>query len=277
MNVATTVAELRRFRESLPGPVGFVPTMGYLHAGHLTLAQRAKADNPSVVASIFVNPRQFGPHEDFAAYPRDPARDSRVLAEAGVDLVFVPDLAEIYPSGFSCGIDVGPIGDRLEGASRPGHFGGVATVVAILLNLVQPARAYFGQKDAQQCAVVKKLVAELGFPIDVVVVPTVREPDGLALSSRNVYLTSSERVAACVLSISLRKAALSFAAGERYAEALREIVQATVRSEPLAQLDYVSVADAVDLAELTFLDRPAVISLAVRIGRTRLIDNVSLP
>lgn len=276
MNVATTVAELRRFRGVLPEPIGFVPTMGYLHDGHLALARLARVANRSVVGSIFVNPLQFGPREDFAAYPRDPERDLRLLEETGVDLVFVPDGAAIYPAGFSSTVAVGPIGERLEGASRPGHFGGVATVVAILFNLVQPTRAYFGQKDAQQCVVVKKLVRDLAFPIEIVVGPTVREPDGVALSSRNVYLSSTERIAARALSASLREVRQSYDGGERDAVVLRGIVRAMIGAESLAELDYVSVADAVTLDELTSVDRPAVVSLAVRIGRTRLIDNENL-
>jgi pantoate--beta-alanine ligase len=273
VNVATTVADLRRFRGALPEPIGFVPTMGYLHDGHLALARLARAANRSVVASIFVNPLQFGPREDFAAYPRDPDRDLRLLEETGVDLAFVPDRAAIYPAGFSSTVEVGPIGERLEGASRPGHFRGVATVVAILFNLVQPTRAYFGQKDAQQCVIVKKLASDLAFPIEIVVGSTVREPDGLALSSRNVYLTSTERIAARVLSASLQRVQGSYQSGERDAEVLRTIVRATIGAESLAQLDYVSVADAVTLDELMSVDHPSVVSLAVRIGRTRLIDS----
>jgi pantoate--beta-alanine ligase len=276
VNVATTVAELRRLRAALPEPIGFVPTMGYLHAGHLALARAAREANRSVVASIFVNPKQFGPREDFAAYPRDPERDLRLLDDSGVDLVFVPDLTSIYPPDFASSVDVGPVGEHLEGASRPGHFRGVATVVSILFNLVQPTRAYFGQKDAQQCVVIKKLVADLAFPIEIVVGPTVRENDGLALSSRNVYLTPPERLAARVLSASLWAVKQAHEDGERDGRALRGIVETMVGAEPLAQLDYVSVADSATLDELQTVDRSAVVSLAVRIGRTRLIDNETL-
>jgi pantoate--beta-alanine ligase len=277
MNVVSTVAELRRARADLSEPVGFIPTMGFLHDGHLSLARAARVANRSVVASIFVNPLQFGPREDFAAYPRDLERDLRLLENSGADLAFVPDGAAIYPAGFSSAIEIGPLGDRLEGASRPGHFRGVATVVAILFNLVQPGRAYFGQKDAQQCAVINKLVADLAFPIEIVVCPTVREADGLALSSRNVYLTPEERVAARVLSASLLQVSQAYGGGDRDAEVLRALMRNLVGQEALAELDYASVADAVTLDELSAIDRPAVASLAVRIGRTRLIDNTLLP
>lgn len=276
MKVVQTVGDLRRARHELAQPVGLVPTMGFLHQGHLALVKAARAQNVSVAASIFVNPKQFGPAEDLASYPRDLDRDLKLLDEAGVDLVFVPSLDEMYPPGFSTVVDVGPIGDVLEGARRPGHFRGVATVVARLFALSQPQRAYFGQKDAQQCVVVRKLTAELGFPTEVVVVPTVREPDGLALSSRNVYLNATERVAATVLSRSLRAASTRFQAGERDAEALRGLVRTMVVAEPLASLDYVSVADATTLAEMDRIDGPALVSMAARFGKARLIDNVLL-
>ncbi|HLH73749.1 MAG TPA: pantoate--beta-alanine ligase [Chloroflexota bacterium] len=273
MIVVSTVDELRRARHTLASPLGFIPTMGFLHAGHLGLVRVAREQNPSVAVSIFVNPTQFGPNEDFASYPRDLDRDLHLLAEAGVDLVFTPSVEEIYPPGFSTFVDVGPIAERLEGKSRPGHFRGVATVVARLFNLFQPQRAYFGQKDGQQCVVVKKLTTELGFPIDIVVVPTVREPDGLALSSRNVYLTPVERVAARVLSASLRSARVAFQKGERSGEELRRLIQSQIEREPLAKLDYVSVADAMTLEEVDRIEGPVMVSLAVRIGRARLIDN----
>ncbi|HVC34307.1 MAG TPA: pantoate--beta-alanine ligase, partial [Chloroflexota bacterium] len=224
MKVASTVEDLRGMQRELPRPLGLVPTMGFLHDGHLALVRAAREQNLSVAASIFVNPKQFGPSEDFASYPRDLNRDLGLLDTAGVDLVFVPSVEEMYPTGFSTVVDVGPIGDVLEGARRPGHFRGVATVVARLLGLFQPQRAYFGQKDAQQCVVVKKLTRELGFPTDIVVVPTVREPDGLALSSRNVYLSPAERIAARVLSASLRSALAAYQGGERDADRLRDQV-----------------------------------------------------
>ncbi len=273
MRVVERVAELREARVDLPEPLGLVPTMGFLHAGHMALVRAARDQNASVVVSIFVNPKQFGPSEDFTSYPRDLERDLAMLDQAGVDLVFAPAMDEMYPAGFSTVVDVGAIGEILEGARRPGHFRGVATVVARLFALIQPRRAYFGQKDAQQCIVVKKMTGDLGFPIDIVVVPTVRESDGLALSSRNVYLTAEQRLAARVLSASLRAASRRFEDGERDAERLRSLVRDLVAGEPLATLDYVSVADAVTLEELEHVDRPALVSMAARIGRARLIDN----
>src|SRR5579875_2815142 len=274
MKVVATIKDVRAARAALPSPVGFVPTMGYLHEGHLALVRAARTQNQSVVVSIFVNPKQFGPNEDYASYPRDLDRDLRLLEQEAVDLVFAPSVEEMYPPGFSTFVDVGPLGEILEGARRPGHFRGVATVVTRLFCLIQPDRAYFGQKDAQQCVVIKKLVADLGMPIEIVTVPTVREPDGLAMSSRNVYLDPEQRVAARVLSASLRAAAEAYERGERNAEALRRLVSQIIAGEPRAQLDYVSVADAETLEELSTVDRPALISLAAWIGRARLIDNI---
>jgi len=274
MKVVATIKDVRAARAALPSPVGFVPTMGYLHEGHLALVRAARTQNQSVVVSIFVNPKQFGPNEDYASYPRDLDRDLRLLEQEAVDLVFAPSVEEMYPPGFSTFVDVGPLGEILEGARRPGHFRGVATVVTRLFCLIQPDRAYFGQKDAQQCVVIKKLVADLGLPIEIVTVPTVREPDGLAMSSRNVYLDPEQRVAARVLSASLRAAAEAYERGERNAEALRRLVSQIIAGEPRAQLDYVSVADAETLEELSTVDRPALISLAAWIGRARLIDNI---
>jgi pantoate--beta-alanine ligase len=276
MIVVDTVQGLRSARGSLAEPLGFVPTMGFLHAGHMALVEAARAQNASVAVSIFVNPKQFGPNEDFATYPRDLDRDLAMLRDAGVDLVFVPSVEEMYPPDFSTTVDVGPIGEILEGARRPGHFRGVATVVARLFGLFQPRRAYFGQKDAQQCVVVKRLVADLGLPLEIVVIPTVREPDGLALSSRNIYLNAEERVAARVLSESLRLVERHFRDGQTDAEALRRLVRDTVSREPLVRLDYISVADAATLSELTVVDRPALVSLAAWVGRARLIDNIVL-
>ena len=273
MIVIKTVAELRSLRQGAALSLGLVPTMGFLHTGHLSLVRAAREQNQTVAASIFVNPKQFGPNEDFTTYPRDTERDLRLLEEAGTDFVFVPDLDEMYPPGFSTTVDVGPIGDILEGKSRPGHFQGVATVVTRLFNLFQPQRAYFGQKDGQQCVVIKKLTADLGFPIDVVVVPTVRESDGLALSSRNVYLNPAERVAARALSAALRAARAQYQKGERNADVLQRIVRDIVGREPLAQLDYVSLADATTLSEVDRVVSPVMLSLAVRIGKARLIDN----
>lgn len=276
MRVIETVAELRSWRRSISGTLGLVPTMGYLHAGHLALVQRARAENAQVAVSIFVNPTQFGPGEDYDRYPRDTERDLVLLREAGVDVVYMPTPDEMYPPGFDTAIDVGGITARLEGASRPHHFRGVATVVAKLFNQVQPDRAYFGQKDAQQLLVVRKMVRDLDLPVEIVPVPTVREPDGLALSSRNVALTPAERTAALSLSRGLFTAQDRYRAGERDADVLRAVVSEHLAAEPLVEPDYVSLADAETLEELTVVDRPALLSLAARIGQTRLIDNVLL-
>jgi pantoate--beta-alanine ligase len=258
--------------------VGLVPTMGALHEGHLSLVRLAKGRADRVVASIFVNPTQFGPNEDFSRYPRDPERDLAMLGEAGVDWVFTPSVDEMYPKGFSTYVDVREITRRLEGEMRPGHFTGVATVVAKLFNIVRPTRAYFGQKDAQQVAVLRKMVADLAFPLQVVVAPTLREPDGLAMSSRNIYLAPDERQAALCLSRALHAASALWEKGERRGSALREAMQAVISAEPLARPDYVSVADPLTLEELddTGAATAALASLAVRIGKTRLIDNLVL-
>jgi pantoate--beta-alanine ligase len=269
-------AALLAARQSLTDPVGLVPTMGALHAGHRSLLERARADNSSVVSSIFVNPAQFGPGEDFERYPRDEAADLEAMGAAGVDLVFAPPVTEIYPDGFATRVEVGPLGDLLEGAIRPGHFAGVATVVTILLSLVRPERAYFGQKDGQQAVIVRRLVRDLGLPGEIVVVPTVREPDGLALSSRNRSLTPAERAAAPVLHRALTAAGAAYAAGERDAQRLRQLMQQELDTEPLARADYVSVADAETLAELERIERPALASLALRFSSARLIDCLPL-
>jgi len=237
---------------------------------------RARAECAAVAASIFVNPMQFGPNEDLARYPRDLPRDLGLLEAAGVDLVFAPQPSEVYPPGFDTVIEVRGVTDVLEGAVRPGHFAGVATVVAKLFNIVQPTRAYFGQKDAQQSVVIRKLVRDLNLPVEVVVAPTVREPDGLALSSRNSYLTPEERAAAPAIYRALRAAHARFEAGERDAEALRDAMRAVIAAEPLMRIDYVSVADADSLRELTRVQGRALASMAVRLGATRLIDNLLL-
>lgn len=274
MKVTRTIAECRAARATLDADLGFVPTMGYLHEGHLALVRRARAECPSVAVSIFVNPTQFGPREDFARYPRDPERDLALLEKEGVDLVFMPEAEEMYPPGFDTWVEVGTITRRLEGRARPGHFRGVATVVCKLFNIVQPRRAYFGEKDAQQLRVVRKMVRDLNLPVEIVPVPTVREPDGLALSSRNVYLSPEERQQALALSAALRLAQELVARGERRASVIRARMRRRIRQEPDARIDYVSVADAETLEELAVVDRPALVSLAVRIGTTRLIDNV---
>ncbi len=280
MQITTTISEARALRASTPAgqTVGFVPTMGYLHAGHLSLVEMARSQNDIVVVSIFVNPTQFGPNEDLSRYPRDMERDLALLQEAAVDWVFTPMTEEIYPSGYSTYIDVREVTSRLEGAARPGHFQGVATVVAKLFNIVQPYRAYFGQKDAQQVVVVRKMVRDLNFPVEIVVGETVREPDGLAMSSRNVYLNPQERQAALVLYKALSEARNLWEQGERWGNPLREVMQRTLAAEPLAHPDYVSVADPFTLQELDDAGnaREALASLAVRIGNTRLIDNLVL-
>ena len=270
------IDDMKRLRQQLAEPVGFVPTMGYLHEGHLALVRQARVENPSVVASIFVNPTQFGPREDLKNYPRDPERDLALLEKEGVDIVFMPSVAEMYPAQFSSWVEVGKITERLEGASRPGHFRGVATVVAKLFNIVQPNKAYFGQKDAQQAIVIKKMVADLDMNLEIVTLPTVREPDGLAMSSRNAYLNPQERQAALVLYQALSLAEQLWSQGEKDAEHIRQQMTALIQKQPLAEIDYVSIADAKTLDELDTVSPPVLVSLAVRIGKTRLIDNIVL-
>jgi pantoate--beta-alanine ligase len=272
VKVARDRATLRALRSDLLDPVAFVPTMGALHAGHEALVRAARSDSGSVVASIFVNPTQFGPGEDFKRYPRNEEADLAMLEAAGVHLTFLPSVEDIYPAGASTYVDVGPIGSVLEGAQRPGHFRGVATVVTILFDLVAPNRAFFGQKDGQQAVVVKKLVRDLGLPVEIVVCPTVREPDGLALSSRNVYLSVEERTQAVVLNRALEAAAEAVQRGERSADRLRAVMAGEISVAPLGTPDYLSVADAETLEELQSVDRPALASLAVRFPSARLID-----
>ena len=280
MKVLTAIADFRALRATLaPGEtLGFVPTMGYLHEGHISLVELAGSQNDVVAASIFVNPAQFGPNEDFTSYPRDPQRDLKMLEEAGVEWVFMPPVEDIYPPGHSTYVEVRDITSRLEGEMRPGHFTGVATVVAKLFNIVQPHRAYFGQKDAQQVVVIRKMVRDLDFPLEIVVGPTMREPDGLAMSSRNVYLNPQERQAALVLHRALSAAKELWEQGERRGSVLRDAMSRTLAAEPLARPDYVSVADPDTLEELddSGAARAALASLAVRIGKTRLIDNFRL-
>jgi len=276
MKVISTVAEFKEVRRKIRGTVGFVPTMGYLHEGHLFLARRAKAENDVSVVSIFVNPTQFGPKEDFARYPRDPDRDLALLEKERTDLVLMPPVEEMYPPGISTWVDVEGVTKRLEGAARPGHFRGVSTVVAKLFNIVEPARAYFGQKDAQQVVVIKKMVTDLNMNLEIVVVPTQREPDGLAMSSRNVYLNPEERQAAVVLWRSMNLAKGLWQEGERDAEKLRNEMVALIKKEPLARIDYVSMADPETLDELSQIKGSALVSMAVYVGKTRLIDNMTL-
>lgn len=276
MKVVTTLDDLRHARAALLGPVGLVPTMGYLHEGHLSLARRAKTECASVAASIFVNPTQFGPSEDLTSYPRDLPRDLALLAAAGVDLVWTPTPEIVYPAGFQTWVTVEDATQPLEGAQRPGHFRGVATVVAKLFNAFQADRAYFGQKDAQQVAVIRQMARDLNFPVQIVVCPTVREHDGLAMSSRNAYLTAEQRAAAPVLFRALSAAATAYAAGERDAEALRQLMAEIIEAEPQARRQYVSCADPVTLQELEGPVQRALLSMAVYVGKTRLIDNLLL-
>lgn len=277
MMVVSTLEELADGLRLLDRPLGFVPTMGYLHEGHLSLARRARFECKTVAASIFVNPTQFGPQEDLSKYPRDLERDLRLLEEAEVDLVWTPTAEIMYPPGFQTWVEVEKVSQGLEGAQRPGHFRGVTTVVSKLFNAVQPQKAYFGQKDAQQAAVIRQMTRDLNFPIEIVVCPIVREPDGLAMSSRNVYLNPEERKAATVLSRALQSAVAAYDRGERAAAALRQQMTVTLASEPLARTQYVSCADAETLEEIRgSVSGKALLSMAVFFGKTRLIDNVVL-
>ncbi len=277
MDILTTPAGMQEWRREHPGALGFVPTMGYLHDGHLALVRRAREENELVAVSIFVNPTQFGPNEDFERYPRDEERDLALLREAGVDAVYLPSPATMYPPGYQTYVTVERVSQRLEGERRPGHFRGVATVVLKLFNATQPTRAYFGRKDAQQLRVLQAMVRDLDLPIEIVPCDIVREPDGLAMSSRNVYLSPEQRAAATVLYRALSKAKEAYDAGERNPEALRELVRSTIAAEPLAEIDYVSLADDVTLEEIEErVERPALLSIVVRFGSTRLLDNIEL-
>ena len=277
MQLVTTAAGMAYARERLSRPLGLVPTMGALHDGHLSLARMGRRDNASLVATIFVNPTQFGEQEDLAEYPRDQERDLELLRREGVDLVFAPSPEEMYPQGFATWVDLPDMGSRLEGAHRPGHFRGVATVVTKLLSLVRPDKAYFGQKDGQQAAVIRRLNSDLNLGAQIVVAPTVRDADGLALSSRNAYLTPEQRAAAPVVYRALSAAENLWRNGEVDGERLRCEVQRVLQEEPLIQvIDYLSVADIDTMEELEQADAGAMVSTAVRIGRTRLIDNVVL-
>ena len=274
MKIVTTLAELWAERPRLDSPVGLVPTMGFLHEGHLSLVRAARAECASVVVSIFVNPTQFGPQEDLSAYPRDLPRDLSLLAGAGADLVWTPTAEGLYPPGFQTWVTVDEVTRPLEGGMRPGHFRGVATVVAKLFNAVQPHKAYFGQKDAQQAAVIRQMARDLSYGLEIVVCPIVREPDGLAMSSRNTYLNPAERQAATVLNRALTAAEAAYRSGERQAGRLRQIMTETIQAESLARLQYVSCADNETLQEIEgLIPRPALLSMAVYLGKTRLIDN----
>jgi pantoate--beta-alanine ligase len=266
--------EAARQARAESGIIGFVPTMGALHEGHTALVQRAKQECSPVVASIFVNPKQFGPNEDFAKYPRKLEADSEKFSAAGVDALFLPDAAEIYPAGFRTYVTVEGLSDRLEGRSRPGHFRGVATVVMKLLEIVQPHYAYFGRKDAQQVRIISQMVRDLNLDTEIVVCPIVREPDGLALSSRNAYLSADERRAATVLHRALTAARAQLASGVRDALQLQTTIRKVIAAEPLARVDYAEIVDADAFEPIARIARPCYTVLAVFLGKTRLIDNL---
>lgn len=276
MDVFETISALKESRAAWPRPVGLVPTMGYLHEGHLELVRCARRESKTVVVSIFVNPTQFGPAEDLAQYPRDFASDVAHLEAEGVDVVIAPSPEEMYPQGYSTWVEVERVSSTLEGARRPGHFRGVATVCDKLFNIVAPDYAYFGQKDAQQVAVIRRMVDDLNMNLQIVVVPTIREPDGLAMSSRNIYLGREEREAAAVLYRALNDTRALYQSGERKAEVLRWRMQRTVETEPLAHLDYATIVSPADFSETDLADDSSLAVIAARVGRARLIDNMYL-
>jgi pantoate--beta-alanine ligase len=276
MQIITSLPDLRTARLSLTGRVGLVPTMGYLHEGHLSLVSRAKAENEHAIVTIFVNPTQFGANEDLSKYPRDLERDLSLLRPLGVEVVWTPSAEVMYPPGYQTWVEVEALTNPLEGAMRPGHFRGVTTVVAKLFNATQPNKAYFGQKDAQQAAVIRRMAVDLNFPLEVVVCPTAREADGLAMSSRNKYLNEAERKAATVLFRSLSAAKDLYEGGEHDAGKIRAKMKQVIEAEPLAQMQYVSCADYDTLEELDVVNGKALLSMAVLLGKTRLIDNVVL-
>jgi pantoate--beta-alanine ligase len=279
MKTVATIAELRTLLDAERAAgriVGFVPTMGYLHDGHASLMRAARTETDVVVASVFVNPLQFGAGEDLDAYPRDLDRDTAVASDAGVDLLFVPSVDEMYPRPVLTTVSVAEVSSPLEGAARPTHFAGVATVVAKLFSIVGPCRAYFGAKDFQQVAVVRRMAADLSLPVEVVACPTFREPDGLAMSSRNVYLTPAERAAAPVVYAALRSGAAAIGAGERDPAAVRDLMAQIITAEPQAELDYAEVVDADSFTVPDPLAGNLRLLAAVRFGRARLIDNVGV-
>ena len=277
MRVLRTNNEMSQACREAVKPVGLVPTMGALHAGHLNLVDQARADNLTVAVSIFVNPTQFGDLKDLEKYPRDLEGDLEMLRDHGVDLVYVPTVDEVYPKGFDTWVDVGPLAEKLEGLHRPGHFRGVATVVSKLFNVMQPDRAYFGQKDGQQVVVIQKLARDLDMGVEVVVMPTIREPDGLAMSSRNVRLSADQRQAASVVHQALRRAYQLWIGCERNGDVLREAASQILQAEPMVDsIDYVSVAGMSTLDESGHVDGRAMVSVAVHMGAVRLIDNIVL-
>jgi len=267
----------RKIRREQDRTIGLVPTMGALHEGHLSLVREARRMCDVVVVSVFVNPTQFGPSEDYEHYPRDLTKDTAILTDYNVDYIFAPSAEEMYPKDFSTYVNIGGLSKPLEGERRPGHFRGVATVVAILLNTVRPDFAFFGQKDAQQAVIIRRMVRDLAFDTEIVVLPTVREDSGLAISSRNLYLNAEEQQSASVIHRGLTKAKEVFKKGERHAGKLEEIVRTTIESEPRLRVDYVSVVDAETLEKLDKLDeRPILVAVAAYVGKTRLIDNTML-
>ena len=276
MQVAHTIAEMKKLRRKCKGGVGLVPTMGYLHEGHLELVKQAKSENRVAVATIFVNPTQFGPSEDFKSYPRDLDRDLALLEKVKTDIVFIPSDKEMYPEGYNTWVEVRGITAKLEGKSRPTHFQGVTTVCNKLFNIIEPDRAYFGQKDAQQATVIQKMVTDLNMNLDIVVCPTVRESDGLAMSSRNTYLTKEDRASAVVLHKSLCLAKDMYGKGERDAAAIKRAMESLISGVAAAKLDYISIADTVTLDEVDIIRGRVLVSLAVRLGKPRLIDNIIL-
>ncbi|HEY9062676.1 MAG TPA: pantoate--beta-alanine ligase [Pseudobacteroides sp.] len=277
MRVIEKISDLKAVIRSqkLSGKIiGFVPTMGYLHEGHISLVKASKDENDFTIMSIFVNPTQFGPNEDFEKYPRDMARDSKMAEEAGVDIIFAPTREEMYPDSYKTYIEVEDITGVLCGKTRPGHFKGVTTVVAKLFNIVEPDKAYFGQKDAQQVIVIKKMVRDLNMNLEVVICPIIREYDGLAMSSRNSYLSTGERKAAVILSKSLFEAKELIKNGERDASKLIKYISERISTVDFAEIDYVEITDAENLEEVEMINGKVLIALAVRFGKTRLIDNV---
>lgn len=280
MMILHTIAEIREFvkdQKRQMNTVGLVPTMGSLHKGHLSLVQRAQSQTDVVVMSIFVNPLQFGPSEDFDRYPRNLDADAKLAEAAGVDVIFAPSVKEMYPQQQVTFIDVETVSENLCGASRPGHFRGVATVVGKLLNIVQPDQAFFGMKDAQQVRVIQQMAADLNMPVDIVPCPIVREPEGLAMSSRNVYLSDEQRPQALSLYKSLQAAETMFSQGERSVNVIRDRVRSIIAAEPLADIDYIKIVDLQNLADIeNHITEPALLALAVRFGGTRLIDNTTL-
>ena len=276
MEIIEAIEPLRTAVGHLSCPVGLVPTMGFLHAGHLALIERAREETRSLVVSIFVNPEQFEADEDIKTYPRDIDSDFLKLEQAGVDLVFTPSVSEVYPPGFASYVEIGQIGQKLEGEYRPGHFKGVATIVCKLISLVRPERAYFGEKDYQQTRVVAQLNKDLNLGCEIIVLPTVREPDGLALSTRNVYLDSRERDAATILYRALSLAREMVRDGIRDAGEVRFRMREAICAEPLSSLDYISIVDEATLEEIDSINDSARALVAIRIGKTRLIDNISL-